>query len=172
MINADGMAGDAEVAGAIVSDLSALIRRQRKGLARNWCLGSVSMTHLHVLMLLDADGPQPMGRLAEALLCSLPNATGIIDRMVERGLVERVRDDGDRRLVRVSLGPRGRETLDEFEMVRQQQLLRIVGALTPRQRRLCAEAFRAMRGAAEKLDADGAMADASTRPAPVTEPHP
>jgi DNA-binding MarR family transcriptional regulator len=163
------MAGDSDAAVAIVSDLAALFRRQRRGLARNWCLGSVSMTHLHVLMLLDSDGPQPMGRLADALLCSLPNATGIIDRMVERGLVERVRDDGDRRLVRVSLAPRGRETLDEFEMVRQQQLLGILGAMSPQERRVCAEAFRAMREAAERLDAEAAgSAAASKRPARTT----
>ncbi len=40
-----------------------------------------------------------MGRLAERLDVSLPNVTGIVDRMAERGFVERGRDAEDRRVV-------------------------------------------------------------------------
>jgi DNA-binding MarR family transcriptional regulator len=43
----------------------------------------------------------PMTHLADVLGVALPNATGIVDRMEQRGLVERVRDDADRRVVTV-----------------------------------------------------------------------
>ena len=56
---------------------------------------------------LDAEGPLPMARLAEAMDVSQASATGIVDRMEQRGLVERQRDDADRRVVRVALD-RGR----------------------------------------------------------------
>ena len=46
-----------------------------------------------------------MSRLAELLDVSLSNATGIVDRMEERGLVERVRVPDDRRVVLVRIGP-------------------------------------------------------------------
>ena len=61
--------------------------------------GRVSMTHLHILSMLDHHGELPMSRLADLLDVSLSNATGLIDRMEERGLVERVRDPDDRRVV-------------------------------------------------------------------------
>ena len=43
----------------------------------------------------------PMSRLAEMLDVSLSNATGLIDRMEERGFVERIRVPDDRRVVLV-----------------------------------------------------------------------
>jgi DNA-binding MarR family transcriptional regulator len=172
MVHGDGMSPEATEADTIISDLAALMRRLRRGLARNWCLGSLSMTHLHVLMVLDSEGPQPMGRLADTLLCSLPNATGIVDRMVERGLVERLRDEDDRRLVRVRLSAAGQRTLDEFEMVRHEQFRIILEAMTERERRLCTAAFRVMRDTAERLDSEQAMAVPAPGPTPAAElPH-
>ena len=48
-----------------------------------------------------------MSRLAELLDVSFSNATGIVDRMAERGLVERVRVPDDRRVVLVRIGRQG-----------------------------------------------------------------
>ena len=61
----------------------------------------MSMTHMHVMWLLQHHGDLSMSRLAELLDVSLSNATGIVDRMEERGLVERVRVPDDRRVVLV-----------------------------------------------------------------------
>ena len=55
----------------------------------------LSMAHLHVMGLLDAKGPLPMSRIAELLGVGLPNATGLVSRMQERGVVERHRDEAD-----------------------------------------------------------------------------
>jgi len=59
------------------------------------------MAHLQTLWILQESGPMPMTHLADVLGVALPNATGIVDRMEQRGLVERVRDDADRRVVTV-----------------------------------------------------------------------
>ena len=56
---------------------------------RAWLRGSLSLVHLHVLTILEVDGPLSMGRLADALDVSVASATGIVDRMEQRGLVER-----------------------------------------------------------------------------------
>jgi DNA-binding MarR family transcriptional regulator len=51
-----------------------------------------------------------MGELAECLeAASLSSATQMADRLVRLGLVERLSDPTDRRLVRVALSPRGAE---------------------------------------------------------------
>ncbi len=52
-----------------------------------------------------------MSRLAELLDVSLSNATGLVDRMEERGLVERVRVPDDRRVVLVRLTAAGQAAL-------------------------------------------------------------
>lgn len=78
----------------------------------------ISMTHFHVLTLLRHHDAMPMGRLAEILDASMSSATGIIDRMEERGLVERVRVPDDRRIVLVRPTQAGLDLVDEAELVK------------------------------------------------------
>ena len=70
------------------------------------------MTQIHVMWLLQHHGEMSMGRLAELLDVSVSNATGLIDRMEERGLIERVRVPDDRRVVLVR-SPEGGQTVLE-----------------------------------------------------------
>jgi DNA-binding MarR family transcriptional regulator len=78
----------------------------------------ISMTHFHVLTLLRHHDAMPMGRLAEILDVSMSSATGIIDRMEERSLVERVRVPDDRRVVLVRPTQAGLDLVDEAELVK------------------------------------------------------
>src|SRR5262245_45190895 len=93
----------------------------------------VSMTHMHVMWLLQHHGDLSMSRLAELLDVSFSNATGIIDRMEERGLVERVRVPDDRRVVQVRIAPRGIEALEQTEAIKQDRLHAILAHLDPAQ---------------------------------------
>ena len=89
----------------------------------------VSMTHMHVMWLLQHHGALPMSRLAELLDVSLSNATGIIDRMEERDLIERVRVPDDRRVVLVRIAPKGIEAIEETEAVKHDRLAALLGHL-------------------------------------------
>lgn len=93
----------------------------------------MSMTHMHVMWLLEHHGTMPMSRLAELLGVSFSNATGIIDRMAERGLVERVRVPDDRRVVLVRIAATGVAALEEIEALKQDRLQAILGHLDERQ---------------------------------------
>jgi DNA-binding MarR family transcriptional regulator len=93
----------------------------------------VSMTNMHVMWLVQHHGDLSMSRLAELLDVSFSNATGIVDRMEERGLVERVRVPDDRRVVLVRISAKGMQTLEEIEAVKQDRLQAILGHLTPAQ---------------------------------------
>ena len=107
----------------------------------------VSMTQIHILSILEHHGEMAMSRLAEMLDVSLSNATGLIDRMEERGLVERVRDLQDRRVVMVRPAQGGREALDEVELIRDDLLRRIVSRLEPDQAERLADALADVRDA-------------------------
>ena len=93
----------------------------------------VSMTHMHVMWLLQHHGDLPMSRMAELLDVSDSNATGIVDRMEERGLVERIRVPDDRRVVLVRIADGGFQALDAVEAVKQDRLQAILGHLDERQ---------------------------------------
>src|SRR5581483_11979770 len=52
-------------------------------------------------------GPTPMSRLAEVLNCEASNLTGLVDKLENRGLVERQPDPGDRRVRLLALTEAG-----------------------------------------------------------------
>lgn len=100
------------------------------------CIGSermartgLSMSHWHVLLLLARHGEMSMSRLAEAQQISLSNATGLVDRLVERGLVERFGHPDDRRVVLIRVSADGRQLLEKVDLLREDLVRRIVGRL-------------------------------------------
>jgi DNA-binding MarR family transcriptional regulator len=122
------------------------------------CVGSqrllrrgVSMTHLHVMSMLERHGEMPMSRVAEALDVSLSNATGLVDRMEERGLVERIRVPGDRRVVIVRLTTAGRRSLADLEVFRDEAIGRIVAQLDERQITRLAACLEDLKAAVSKV---------------------
>ena len=64
---------------------------------------------LMALKWLDPETPAPMRELANALSCDNSNVTGIIDRLEERGLVERRAATHDRRVKMLVVTPAGQE---------------------------------------------------------------
>jgi DNA-binding MarR family transcriptional regulator len=113
----------------IVADLHRTISALRCAGTGRMVRAGVSMTHLHVLWMLQHQGDLPMSRIAELLDVSFSNATGIIDRMEERGLVERVRVADDRRLVLVRPAEGGLRALDEVEAIKADRVRSVLGHL-------------------------------------------
>jgi len=66
------------------------------------------------IVLRFLDEPRPMGELAALMRCDNSNMTGIVDRLEERGLVERTAAERDRRVKLIALTERGREIRDEL----------------------------------------------------------
>ncbi len=97
---------------------------------RRWPSGPLSLVHLQVLTVLETDGSVPMGTLADSLDVSQASATGIVDRMEQRGLIERRRDDEDRRVVRVALTEDGSRLLAGVAAERRERLGILLGELT------------------------------------------
>jgi DNA-binding MarR family transcriptional regulator len=127
-----GVASDPLV-DSIVSELHGMIGSLRCAGTGRMVKAGISMTHLHILWVLEHHGELPMSRLAELLDVSLSNATGLIDRMEERGLVERVRVPDDRRVVIVRASSQGGQMRDEIEALKQDRMRSILSRLTRKQ---------------------------------------
>jgi DNA-binding MarR family transcriptional regulator len=65
--------------------------------------------HLKALTIIHPDEPRPMGVMAEAMRCDASQVTWLVDRLEERGLVERQTLPTDRRVKSIALTPRGVE---------------------------------------------------------------
>lgn len=161
------VAGDE--AGAGESDrrsaIEAIIAEFRSALDELRCVGSermvkqgVSMTNLHVLSILGHHGTLTMSRLAELLDVSLSNATGLVDRLEERGWVERERDREDRRVVIVRLAEGGRQKLNDIQLVKEELIEKVLLRLDPEALGCVRSALRSLRDAALDVAADPAVA--------------
>lgn len=118
---------------SVVEELHAMIGSLRCAGTGRMVKAGISMTHLHILWVLEHHGDLPMSKLADLLDVSLSNATGLIDRMEERGLVERFRVPDDRRVVIVRASPEGNRQRDEIEALKQGRMRSILERLTAAQ---------------------------------------
>ena len=66
-----------------------------------------------VLASLSGAEPQTVTGLADACLLQQPTMTKLLDRMVRDGLVRRLPDPKDRRVVRIEMTPKGAELVKE-----------------------------------------------------------
>ena len=101
----------------------------------------LSPPQVHALRMLEPEQPLPMGRLACALGCDASNVTGIVDRLEQRGLIERRPSERDRRvkvLVVTAQGAKVRKAL----MIRLSQPPQSIASLSPADRRRLAGLLR------------------------------
>jgi DNA-binding MarR family transcriptional regulator len=132
------------------------------GMFRRWLACSLSIIHLHVLTILEASGPLSMGKVAEALDVSIASATGIVDRMEQRGLVERQHQPGDRRIILVKPTSAGLAVFSELDAQRRTGLTRILERLTDDELSSLLIGLRAMGAARAAIAAQGFADEPST----------
>ncbi len=134
----------------IITMIAPLMAHQRHKWAAQCQAYGLSMTHFQVLAILDADGPTPMSRLADQLDVGFSNATGIVGRLEERGVVVRVHDDADRRMVLAQLSPEGVEMLRQVEETRLGHMRQLVEQLTEEERETVLHALTLLAGAHDR----------------------
>jgi DNA-binding MarR family transcriptional regulator len=126
-------AANRELIDGIIAQVETTLRHLRCAASDRLVREGVSMTHLRALWLLEEHGELAMSGLADLLDVSLSNATGFVDRMEERGLVERVRVTDDRRVVHVRPTPRGVELARTLEVLRGEVMATVLGRLDDEQ---------------------------------------
>ncbi|MBB6099005.1 DNA-binding MarR family transcriptional regulator [Deinobacterium chartae] len=82
----------------------------------------VTSAQLRTLNFLAPSRDAWIGDIAAGLGISYPAATKAVDRLCERGLAERIRDDADARRIRVTLTARGQEVVAEVARRRRERL--------------------------------------------------
>jgi len=79
-----------------------------------------------ILWNLSVEESTPMSELSKQSACVNSNITSIIGRMEERGLVKRVQDKKDRRVVRVELTNDGKELYNQTVLPHKQFLAKML----------------------------------------------
>jgi DNA-binding MarR family transcriptional regulator len=103
------------------------------------CPHDVHIAQLHAIAFIEAKQGLTMKELAEMLLVTQPSATSFVNRLVGMGLVRRVHDPKNRRLVRLTVTPRG-STLLKKKMAEKREAVgsMLSGLSVPEQEQLLA----------------------------------
>lgn len=83
-------------------------------------------SQLHLLKLMCANGPHQVGEVADFLGVSPPAATKNIDKLEVLELVRRRPSPGDRRATLLSVAPKGKKLVEDYEELVRQRLVRVL----------------------------------------------
>ena len=110
--------------------LRGFARRESNYLSR----GKITIPQLGVLEYLSTRRERPMNELARHLGVTRPAVTGMVDRLIAQGLVNRQGDLSDRRVVRINLTPKGKRVLDNIWSQKRRMIQEVFGQLSPADR--------------------------------------
>lgn len=106
-----------------------LNRRKHSGRLDEWQGLDMTISQIKTLVLLEYKGPLRMGAIAKHLGSALSATTTIMDRLVEKELVERISDPNDRRAVICELTDPGRKVLERFWRIGRNRIVRVIDLL-------------------------------------------
>ena len=92
---------------------------------------SVSSAQLNCLLALYENGPLPPSQIAKHILVKSSTVTGVVDRLEQKGLVTRVRNSPDRRIVTIELTENGKKLTENAPPPIQQRVIDGLKKLTP-----------------------------------------
>ena len=133
----------------IITDYRATMVAMKCAMSERLVRLGISMAQLNILYTLHRSGEMSMSRLADVLNVSMSNATGLIDRMEERGFIERIRVPEDRRVVRVRIAEAGERVLQENDALTDDLMRDVLSRLDRTQLHVIARAMAEFRASLE-----------------------
>ncbi|PIC58670.1 MarR family transcriptional regulator [Sporosarcina sp. P12(2017)] len=99
--------------------IASIIKEQGRKILKN---STITPPQFSALQWLLEHGDMTIGDLSNRMFLAFSTTTDLVDRMENNQLVRRVRDDKDRRVVRVHLLPEGIRIIEEVIQKRQEYL--------------------------------------------------
>ena len=104
----------------------------------------ISMPQAKILLILHVHGPRRMSDIASELDVTLPTATSLIDRLVEKQYVVREAQPDDRRVVLCHLSEVGQQAIGRMWQSARNRSQELLQAMEANKLALLAEALQAM----------------------------
>jgi DNA-binding MarR family transcriptional regulator len=120
---------------------------------RIWRASQLTLTQVRALRRL-AKGPKALGELGTELGLTPPSVTRVVDRLEERGLIERRRDASDRRKVVAAILPAGVRLVTSVPLFEASAIRRAAESLAPADRERIARALEDFTRAARLAQAE------------------
>lgn len=110
-----------------------LNRQMHSGHLDEWEGMDMTIPQIRTLVLLERMGTARMTDIAIYIGRALSATTTVVDRLVERGLVDRVSDPNDRRLVMCEMTDKGSQALERFWRIGRDRLQMVADILDDEQ---------------------------------------
>jgi DNA-binding MarR family transcriptional regulator len=117
----------------------------------------LTMRQLKVLFLLYGQPPTRMSALAAGLGITLPWCTSLVDRLVKEGMLDRLEDPLDRRLVLCELSGKARALVSKLWQSGQLQTEAHLERMTEEELRVVARAMTIFQGVAASQNREGGV---------------
>ncbi len=112
----------------------------------------LTMAQMRALRTITDNPDCTMGELAKKLGIGMSTATGLVDRLVQRGVVNREASYDDRRVIRVRLSATGRRTHNAIVRGVRRRMEAATGSLSTAELTRIAASLKLFRGALRATD--------------------
>jgi len=92
--------------------------------------GKMPHSYYHVLKLLAKSGDLPMSEIGRKVHISKSNMTSLIDKLVDKGLAERLPDQNDRRVINISITDKGKNILSDWRKYSNDEIKKNLSVLS------------------------------------------
>lgn len=107
----------------LLRNVGTMLKKRGRDIVSNF---DITPPQLDALLVLREFGELTMGELCGRMFLACSTATDLIDRMERNGLIERVRDTNDRRVIRLRVLDKGSVVIDEVLVARRDYLSTIL----------------------------------------------
>ncbi len=103
--------------------IAAILKKKGRDILSNY---SITPPQFDALLLLNESGNMTIGELSNKMYLACSTITDLMDRMEKNNLVKRVKDEKDRRLVRIQLLENGQRVIEAALAKRQEYLSEVL----------------------------------------------
>jgi len=140
----------------IIEDLFQIIPLIRKKYLRIESEDTVSTGISHrsmaIMSMLEREGSLPVSEIGKRLLISKPQMTHLIDKLIHLGIVDRLPDTSDRRIINIGLTPNGKAKLARDKEIVRGSIRKKLSCLEDKELEELSSSMRKVRDISSRLE--------------------
>lgn len=110
----------------------------------------ISITEIHIIEKIGAQQPSRMSVIAKSVGVTLATLTVACDKLESKGLIRRTRDTTDKRVVNISLTPRGQTIYTYHQQFHERMIAAALDQLSDRETTVLAGSLKKLQNFFEK----------------------
>lgn len=130
----------AELDDLLSSTFNSILRTEEKSL-QNKLTEGLTITEIHTIVAVGLHETNPMNVVATRLGVTLATLTTAVNKLVEKGFIDRSRCEDDRRKVLISLTKRGKQVYRSHDLFHRKMIDEALAGLNDEEERVFAQAL-------------------------------